>query len=416
MLWEVSVVEQRYDAVVEVIRDGTSVVEIAERLGVSRQSVHTWLRRYRDGGLEALKDRSHRPLSCPHQLDAVTEARVLELRRLHPAWGPRRLLHQLKRDGIPVVPSHSSIYRCLLRHNQIEPRARRRRRDDYVRWSRGRAMELWQIDVMSGVLLEDGTELKCVTGIDDHSRFCVMAQLVVRATARAVCGALAAALERHGVPDEVLTDNAKVFTGRLGPQPHESLFDRICRDNGIRHLLTGVRRPTTTGKIERFHRTVREEHLRGRTFPTAHDAQTELDAFVIDYNTVRPHQGIAMLTPAERFRLGEPTAAATLPLDTSALDVDRNGDDWVSRKVTTNGVISVAWQSINVGRNFFGKRVDVHVGPKLLEVWLGSELIKTVVRASNGEVRKKNAEGTRSRGVGRRNGAGQRQASTGVNP
>src|SRR5438445_13430865 len=117
------------------------------------------------------------------------------------------------------------------------------------------------MDVMGGVLLHDGTELKVVTGIDDHSRFCLLAQLVGRATSRAVCSAFVAAIERYGVPDEVLTDNGKVFTGHYGINPHLSLYDRICADNGIRHLLTGVRSPTTTGKIERFHRTVREEHL-----------------------------------------------------------------------------------------------------------------------------------------------------------
>ena len=410
MLMEVSVVEQRYQAVLEVIRDGTSIVDIAARMGVSRQSVHSWLSRYRDGGLDALKDRSHRPVSCPHQMTPIVEARIVELRRLHPGWGPRRLMHQLGRDGVDQPPSYAAVYRCLVRHRLIEPR-KRRRRDDYVRWERGRAMELWQMDVMSGVLLDDGTDLKVVTGIDDHSRFCVVAQLVTRPTSRAVCGALAQTIEHHGVPDEILTDNGKVFTGRFGPNPHESLFDRICRDNGIRHLLTGIRSPTTTGKIERFHRTMREEHLRGRTFASVSTAQTELDAWVSDYNTERPHQSLAMLTPAERFRLGESTAAASLPPDTSALDTDRNGDDWVSRKVTTNGVISVAWQSINVGRNFFGKRVDVHVGPKLLEVWCGAELVKTVVRTSSKEVRKKNAEGTRSRGAGIRIGDRRRKPS-----
>jgi hypothetical protein len=67
-------------------------------------------------------------------------------------------------------------------------------------------MQLWQLDIMGGIWLADGRELKLVTGIDDHSRFCVLAALVTQATARAVCGAFAAALQTHGVPEEVLTD------------------------------------------------------------------------------------------------------------------------------------------------------------------------------------------------------------------
>jgi transposase InsO family protein len=398
---EVSVVEQRYQAVHEVLSQGARVVEVAARLGVSRQSVHGWINRYCAEGIDGLKDRSHRPHDCPHQMAAEAEARVLELRRLHQGWGPRRLEHQLGREGFTPPPSRSSIYRCLVRHRLIEARPGRRRRDDYKRWERGRAMELWQMDVMGGVLLGDGTDLKVVTGIDDHSRFCVAATLVVRPTARAVCGVFASAIASWGVPDEVLTDNGKVFTGHYGSHPHETLFDKICRNNGIKHLLTAVRSPTTTGKIERFHRTLRTEHLQDRTFDDPTIAQRELDRWVAAYNTERPHQAISMLTPAERFRFGQVSIAEVLPVDTTALDPPRQGDGWISRKVASNGIISVAWQEINVGKHHGGERVDVQVGPKLLEVWAANELIKTVVRTSTKEVRKKHAEGTRSRGVGR---------------
>src|SRR5206468_2284955 len=117
MLVELSVVEQRYQAVLAVIRDGVKVVEVARRFDVSRQAVH----------------------------------------------------RGLKRAGL------------------IDPRARRRRDRKFKRWERGGAMELWQMDVVGGVLLADGRECKVLTGIDDHSRFVVCAGLMLRATSRAVC-------------------------------------------------------------------------------------------------------------------------------------------------------------------------------------------------------------------------------------
>jgi transposase InsO family protein len=161
----------------------------------------------------------------------------------------------------------TELYRCLRRHALIELRRRRKRREKYRRWERDRPMQLWQMDVMGGVLLDDGTELKVLTGIDDHSRFCVVAGLMRRAISKAVCEIFGASLRRYGIPDEVLTDNGKCFTGRFGPQPVEVMFDRICRENGISHRHTGVRSPTTTGKIERFHQSLRREFLADRTFP-----------------------------------------------------------------------------------------------------------------------------------------------------
>jgi transposase len=184
VLLKLTVAEQRFNAIMEVLRDGLTVIEVAERYGVSRQTVHGWLGRYRTGGLEVLADRSHRPRQCPHQMPAGVEARLCELRRQHPQWGQRRLAHELVRIGVDPPPGLTSICRALVRNGLIQPKARRRRKVDYRRWERARPKELWQLDVMGGIWLVDGRELKAVTGIDDHSRFCVMAGLVERATAR----------------------------------------------------------------------------------------------------------------------------------------------------------------------------------------------------------------------------------------
>jgi transposase len=173
MLSELSMVEQRYLAVREVL-DGAKVTDVATRYGIDRRTVHRWLLRYANEGLGALADRSSRPNRCPHQISPVIEARIVALRRAHPGWGPRTILSKLRRE-LDEPPSRSSIYRCLVRHHLIDPKPRRRRPSHYKRWERSRAMELWQMDVMGGVLLDDGTELKAVTGIDDHSRFCVIA-------------------------------------------------------------------------------------------------------------------------------------------------------------------------------------------------------------------------------------------------
>jgi hypothetical protein len=231
-----------------------------------------------------------------------------------------------------------------------------------------------------------------LTGIDDHSRFCVCAGVMVRATARAVCGLFAQALEQYGAPEEILTDNGKVFTNRFGLKPTEVLFDKICRENGITHRLTAPASPTTTGKVERFHRTYRTEFLGGQIFSSLEVAQKELDDWVEDYNSDRPHRSLDMATPAERFFKRTAGGAPELPVDLRVLDNDRSGEDWVSRTVSVVGTISVSNQVFSIGKHRAGHVIDVHVRDQLLEAWDGPELLKTVLRTSSGEVRKKRAE------------------------
>jgi transposase InsO family protein len=137
------------------------------------------------------------------------------------------------------------VYRALLRAGTIDPADRDRRARKWKRWERSRPMELWQMDVVGGFGLADGTSAKALTGIDDHSRMCVSARLMAAERTRAVCDALLLALSTYGIPEQILTDNGKVFTGRFHHPPVEVLFDRICRENGIEHLLTQPRSPTT---------------------------------------------------------------------------------------------------------------------------------------------------------------------------
>jgi transposase InsO family protein len=376
---ELSVAELRYKAVLAVISDGRPVTEVAASWGISRQTLHAWLGRWEAGGLEGLADRSHRPVSCPHQLDGGLEVEVLEARRAHPGWGPRRISYELGRRGLVV--SVSATYRALRRAGLIVPDGRRRRAEHWRRWERGRAMELWQMDVVGGIGLADGTSVKCLTGIDDHSRFCVVAALMTRERTQRVCDALSAALQTHGCPEQVLTDNGKVFTGRFNHPPTEVLFDAICRRNGIEHLLTAPRSPTTTGKIERFHRTMRAELLTGTLFTDLATAQREVDAWVAHYNHDRPHYSLDMATPASRFSTDQRREPVSVP--------DRTGPDWVARKVATNGVVCVSWQQVSVGIHRAGERCDVLVGPDTLQFWIGNELLRTVRRDSTGTVRNK---------------------------
>jgi transposase InsO family protein len=380
MLVELRLVEQRYQAVLEVLNDGATVTDVARRYGVARQTVHGWLRRYANEGLRGLVDHSSRPLSCPHQMPAVVEARVVELRRAHPGWGPRTILFWLEREGVVPLPGRTSVERCLIRHGLVTPRARKRKREDYRRWERSRAMELWQMDIVGGVRLADGGEAKIVSGIDDHSRFVVSALVVERATAKPVCDALALAMRRYGIPDQILTDNGKVFTARFGPGPGPVLFDRICVDNGIKHLLTAPRSPTTTGKVERWHKTLRAEFLTGKVFASIVDAQAQLDGWVHEYNHQRPHQSVGGVPPYERFKLA---AAPAMPARPVAHDGDGVGvatEPVTTRRVSAKGTIGFATATYKAGVWLAGQTVEVRCESGLVQLHHRGVLIATHAR------------------------------------
>ena len=151
-----SVVEQRYRAVMAVL-DGAGVSEVAAGVGVSRQSVHAWLGRYRAAGLTGLADRSQRPHVNPNRAPSEVEAVVCELRRAHPRWGAQRIVHELMRGPAPPVglPSRATVHRILVRHGRVVARPRRRKRSEYVRWRRPAAMQFWRLDIVFGPMLVD---------------------------------------------------------------------------------------------------------------------------------------------------------------------------------------------------------------------------------------------------------------------
>ena len=313
-----SVVEQRLDAVRAVL-DGAEVVEIAAQLGVHRTTLHRWVARYLTGQLAGLADRSHRPHSSPRQVAEAVEVMIAEMRREHPRWGSRRIRLEMLRKSGPwarhdlVVPSERTIDRILHRQGLLRARPRKRPRDSYKRFERPGPMQLWQMDIVGGIrlvspLTGELREAKVVTAVDDHSRYCVIAKVTERATGRAVCLALAGALARFGVPEEIITDNGKQFTdrfGRHGARNGEVLFDKICRKNGITHRLTAPATPNQNGKVERFHGTFRPDFLDiAGPFTSVAEAQAAVDAWVGHYNADRPHQALdekVPVTPAERF-------------------------------------------------------------------------------------------------------------------
>ena len=394
-------VEHRYRAVMEVL-DGSPVSEVAVRYGVSRQSVYAWRDRYAAGGIDGLRDVSRRPRTSPSRLPAETEALVCELRRAHPRWGARRIAFEVAQRGADRPPSRATVHRVLERNGMVVPQAQRHKRK-YKRWQRETPMALWQLDLVGGIYLADGRECKLLSGIDDHSRFVVCAAVLAVPSGRAVADAFVAAMRTYGVPSEVLTDNGKQFTGRFTrPRPAEVLFERVCREHGITAKLTGPYSPTTTGKVERWHRTLRRELLDASgPFADLPSAQAAISAWVHAYNHSRPHQALDMATPASLFRPGvsperEPAAAAPRqdpepaaaagPVPRLVLSPSGGAVEFET-VISPAGVLSVLprVQRLKLGPALAGQVARVWADEVTVHVLIAGQLVKTVPSSLDAE-------------------------------
>jgi transposase InsO family protein len=418
-----SVVEQRLDAVRAVL-DGADVVEVAASIGVHRTTLHRWIARYLTEQLPGLADRSHRPHKSPGQVAEAVEVAVAEMRREHPRWGSRRIRLEMLRKPGPwaaegvAVPSERTIDRILHRQGLLRARPRRRPKSSYIRFERPGPMQLWGMDIVGGIWIVNTTtgelrEAKVVTAVDDHSRFCVIAKVVERATGRAVCLAFAEALVTYGVPEEVLTDNGRQFTdrfGKHGTRNGEVLFDKICRKNGITHRLTEPASPNQNGKVERFHGTFRPDFLDlAEPFTSIDQAQAAVDAYRVEYNTDRPHQGLdpkTPVTPAERFapvpaaqrtlvdlwlpgtlevaRAPEPTAVAAAteapvsPVASAESVTSAGGPVEFDRVVPPSGNMIVCQRQFWMGTHRAGMTARIWADCDLIHVLIGGTRIKTV--------------------------------------
>jgi transposase len=156
------------------------------------------------------------------------------------------------------------------------------------------------------------------------------------------------------------------------------LFDRVCTENGIRHLLTAPRSPTTTGKVERWHKTLRREFLDGRTFASIADAQAQLDSWVEFYNHQRPHQSLGGAVPWDRFRLASPAPA--VPYEPAADGPSVALGPAATRRVGATGLISFASARYRAGRWLAGEDVEVVCDAGLVQLYHRCVLIATHAR------------------------------------
>jgi transposase InsO family protein len=341
---------------------GWTVEQTCLFYGVSPATFYVWQARFNEGGVEGLRERSRRPHTSPTQITGDGEDQIVAMRRTHPSWGAQRIRDELRLAGVSP-PAVSTIHQVLVRHGLVEPVASQAKATG--RFERPCPNDLWQIDATEWELA-DHTIAQIIDLIDDHSRFMPASRAWPGLSEDNAWDTLQGAIDEHGPPRQLLSDNARWLTGR----PYQAVieFERRCWRLHIDTIQARLYHPQTLGKLERQHRTLKD-WLRG--LPRAHtiaELQAQLDAYRLTYNHHRPHQQLDGTTPWARYQ----ATAKAVPIGPSPTVEN-------TRLVAANGAIRYSRWSIHIGRRWAGSVVTLIEHADKLRIIHADELIAIVI-------------------------------------
>ena len=290
-------------ALVAAYKDGLySVTELADRFGVSRKTAFKWLARYRDGGADALADRATARHEQPHRTPASVEVLLVEGRKSHPTWGPKKLLAYLSRrhPGL-ALPACSTAGAILKRHGLVERRTRRRRpvHPGRVPLRADAPGDVWCADFKGQFLLGDGECCYPLTVTHAHSRYLLCCHALPSAKQNGVIPCFERLFREHGLPGAVRTDNGNPFATNAicGLSALNVWWIKL----GVGHQRIEPGRPEQNGRHERMHRTLKAEAARPAE-RSMRRQQARFDSWRKGDNEDRPHQALGGETPASVYR------------------------------------------------------------------------------------------------------------------
>ena len=298
MAWkDVKVSEQRIRFVIRASSGQEEMAGLCREFGISRTTGYYWLKRFEEvERIEQLGERSRRPHRSPRRTEAGIEQRVVEERQRRPDWGARKLRVVLQREGIekPV----GTIHRILRRQQLIKPH--QQHPPALKRFQREQPNQLWQMDFkgLSANLSQGWAPLSI---LDDCSRYALGLEALKGTKGEPVRETLERIFGEAGVPEAMLMDHGTPWWSAHHPSGWTRLSIWLMKQNVQLHF-SAVRHPQTQGKVERFHRSL-QEALHERGFPArSEDWPGWLEEFRREYNQVRPHEALAMATPASLWR------------------------------------------------------------------------------------------------------------------
>ena len=356
--------------IADYLRQTLSISELCHHYNISRKTGYKWVDRYLDNGATGLEDRSRRPHGCPHQTPAKIVEAIVEARRHHPTWGAKKLLKILSaRRPDCDWPSRTTVCDILSRHG-LTKKPRRRRLIGHPGNPTSvitAPNQTWSADFKGHFKTRDGRYCYPLTVADGFSRYLLGCQALLSTSCADAKPVFRRLFQEFGLPERIRTDNgvpfATVSLARLSTL--SAWFVRL----GIMPELIEPGKPQQNGRHERMHRTLKARTLKAEaTRPPAANCRAQqrtFNRFRAEFNHERPHEALALETPAALYKSSpRPFPAKLPPLEYPA--------HFETRYVSRNGGIrwNCAW--VNVSITCAGEYVGLEeVDNGIWDVYLG---------------------------------------------
>ena len=352
MPWkECSVMEERLRFVARLL-EGEAMSDLAREFGISHKTGYKILNRYREHGLEALTDRSRRPWRYANQLPAQVETLIVRAKREKPHWGARKIRELLVKRlaGDVRIPARSTVHAVLDRHGLVKrAKTRRNKAMGTTLADVSHPNALWCADFKGEFRLGNRDYCYPLTVTDQASRFILMCEALQSTREDTAFTAFQRLFRERGLPNAIRTDNGLPFASPNGLYNLSRLSVWWLR-LGITIERIKPGKPTQNGRHERMHLTLKRETTRPPGMNSLQQ-QARFDDFVREFNTERPHEALAMKTPAELYT-PSPRSYQGLP----EIDYPLHDRDAL---VTACGRICMHRKKINISTVMAGQRLGL---------------------------------------------------------
>lgn len=367
MPWkETHVMDERMKFIAEYLEGDWNMSELCRAYGISRPTGYELVARYNAKGPQGLRDRSRARHRHPNQTAAEIAEKVIELRKAHPRWGPRKLRGRLARNEPEVNwPAPSTIGELLKRQGLVSPRRQVRRAPRVAIDRRAQLQgpnDIWCADFKGWFRTGDGRRCEPLTITDEFSRFLLTCHAVERPDGEHTYPLFERAFCEYGLPLAIRTDNGSPFASRgVGGLSRLAVW---WIKLGIRPERIDPGKPQQNGRHERMHRTLKQE-IASPPCSSWHAQQMALEDFRQQYNFERPHEALNNTTPSDHY--------SSSPRSYPNRHVIEYPDHYVVRRVRSNGEIRMRGQLHFLGEALSGELVGldraddrywhIHFGP-----------------------------------------------------